>query len=147
MKTTKLTGKNGNIIENRDHAQQEALDTNAEMKRIINWEQLSQLIDGLLNFVKPKSNVHKEIKSRATNIEQKDTNDSKYIAGCSALSTNIKGAKPRCMYHHHASAVASSTNGLSVEMFFDRIIEQRNVKLSDAPSANVCYMIEQTDID
>ncbi|ESN94204.1 hypothetical protein HELRODRAFT_164001 [Helobdella robusta] len=46
MKTTKFTEKNGDIIDNRDHAQQEALDPNAEMKRINNWEQLSQLMMG-----------------------------------------------------------------------------------------------------
>lgn len=47
---------------------QASLNANTDQMRINAWEQLGQLIDGLLEFVKPKSNVHKEIKTKMTKI-------------------------------------------------------------------------------
>lgn len=50
------------------HAQQAALEAGAEMKRTQALERLEKLIDEHQEFLQPKLNVHKEIKSKATSI-------------------------------------------------------------------------------
>ncbi|ESO04742.1 hypothetical protein HELRODRAFT_172418 [Helobdella robusta] len=64
---TNVNRKSGDR-EKDDNNCQASLNATTDQARINAWEQLGQLIDGLLEFVKPKSNVHKEIKTKITKI-------------------------------------------------------------------------------
>lgn len=50
------------------HAQQAALDASAEIQKIQQWDRLGKLISDLHEYVQPRSNVHKEIKSKVIYI-------------------------------------------------------------------------------
>ncbi|CAL1677341.1 unnamed protein product [Lasius platythorax] len=60
--------KNQQAEKNGPHAQQAALDTSVEMRRVQAWDQLEQLITNLQSFIEEKTNVHGEIQSTVTSM-------------------------------------------------------------------------------